>query len=104
MAQKKRITAPGAQSRRKQRQVIRYTTVGAVIVAVIFFCILIVQGYEMMQIYQEQQHVQQQLEQLQQRNKELEAEKEKLSDPKYIESVARDELGLVRPGEVPYIK
>ncbi len=104
MAQKKRITAPGAQSRRKQRQVIRYTTVGAVIVAVIFFCILIVQGYEMMQIYQEQQHVHQQLEQLQQRNKELEAEKAKLSDPKYIESVARDELGLVRPGEVPYIK
>ena len=38
------------------------------------------------------------------RNDELEQEKAMLQDPKTIEQVARDELGLVKPGEVPYVK
>jgi cell division protein FtsL len=36
-------------------------------------------------------------------NKSLAAEKEKLSMTEYIEKVAREQLGLVKPGEVPYI-
>ena len=46
----------------------------------------------------------QQLQELQQRNDELEQEKAKLQDPKNIENVAREQLGLVKPGEVPYVK
>ena len=55
-------------------------------------------------IYQEKQHIEQQLQELQQRNDELEQEKAKLQDPKNIENVAREQLGLVKPGEVPYVK
>ncbi|MDU1397599.1 MAG: septum formation initiator family protein [Veillonella parvula] len=53
---------------------------------------------------QEKQHIEQQLQELQQRNEELEQEKARLQDPKTIEGVAREELGLVKPGEVPYVK
>ena len=50
------------------------------------------------------QHIEQQLQELQQKNDELEQEKAKLQDPKNIENVAREQLGLVKPGEVPYVK
>ena len=57
-----------------------------------------------MAVYQEKQHIEQQLQELQQKNDELEQEKAKLQDPKNIENVAREQLGLVKPGEVPYVK
>lgn len=56
------------------------------------------------QIYQEKVQVEKQLEVLKEQNAKLEAEKEELSDPKTIEQVARKELGLVKPGEMPYVK
>jgi cell division protein FtsB len=37
---------------------------------------------------------------LTQRRQALEEELRRLGDPKYLERVAREELGLVRPGEV----
>lgn len=43
------------------------------------------------------------LEQLKQVNESLKEEKVRLATPAYIEKLARDELGLVKPGEVPYI-
>ena len=66
--------------------------------------LLLGQAYRLVAIYQEKQHIEQQLQELQQRNDELEQEKAKLQDPKNIESVAREQLGLVKPGEVPYVK
>lgn len=36
-------------------------------------------------------------------NNELVAEKDKLNQIEYIEKIAREELGLVKPGEMPYI-
>ena len=60
--------------------------------------------YRLVAVYQEKQHIEQQLQELKQRNEELEQEKAKLQDPKTIEGVAREELGLVKPGEVPYVK
>ena len=45
-----------------------------------------------------------QLEELKEENAKLEAEKEELSKPSNIESIARKELGLVKPGEMPYVK
>ena len=35
---------------------------------------------------------------------ELEQKKQDLQDPKKLEQKARDELGLVKPGEMPYVK
>ena len=37
------------------------------------------------------------------KNKELVQEKEALGHMEYIEKVAREELGLTKPGEIPYI-
>ena len=62
------------------------------------------QRIRLVAVYQEKQHIEQQLQELQQRNEELEQEKARLQDPKTIEGVAREELGLVKPGEVPYVK
>lgn len=44
-----------------------------------------------------------QLEQARQMNRALQEEKARLSNLQYIEKLAREELGLVKPGEIPYI-
>ena len=74
------------------------------IAVAVMVMLLLGQAYRLVAIYQEKQHIEQQLQELQQRNEELEQEKAKLQDPKTIENVAREELGLVKPGEVPYVK
>ena len=71
---------------------------------IVMVMLLLGQAYRLVAIYQEKQHIEQQLQELQQRNDELEQEKAKLQDPKNIENVAREQLGLVKPGEVPYVK
>lgn len=45
-----------------------------------------------------------QLEQLKQVNEAMVNEKQKLSTDAYVEKLAREELGLVKPGEVPYVR
>ena len=70
----------------------------------IMVLLLLGQAHRLVAVYQEKQHIEQQLQVLKQRNEELEQEKAKLQDPKTIEGVAREELGLVKPGEVPYVK
>lgn len=44
------------------------------------------------------------LEQLQQVNQSMLHEKQQLSTTAYVEKLAREELGLVKPGEVPYVR
>ncbi len=43
------------------------------------------------------------LETAKQAHEELQQEKAQLEDPVYIEKVAREDLGMVRKGELPYI-
>lgn len=43
------------------------------------------------------------MEALELRNKEIRTEIERHQSPEYVERVAREELGLVRPGETRYI-
>ncbi len=43
------------------------------------------------------------LEEARARNEALKAEREGLERPEYIEKVAREELGMTRDGEMPYI-
>lgn len=59
-----------------------------------------VQGYEMRQ---EARAIQQRIEQLKQENRRLSRELDYLKSDEYIEKVAREELGLVRPGDVPVV-
>lgn len=44
-----------------------------------------------------------QLEQAKRLNQELQEERNRLSTPAYVEKLAREQLGLVKPGEIPYI-
>lgn len=44
------------------------------------------------------------LEQLRQTQQSMMQEKQKLVSPEYVEKLAREELGLVKPGEVPYVR
>ncbi len=68
---------------------------------VIFVLVVIgekaVQGYEMRQ---EARALQRRIEQLRQENRGLSQELDYLRSDEYIEKVAREELGLVRPGDV----
>ena len=41
---------------------------------------------------------------LKKENEDLSEQKKLLEDDKHIEGVAREELGLVKPGEVPYVR
>ncbi|WP_298702949.1 cell division protein FtsL [uncultured Veillonella sp.] len=61
-------------------------------------------GYEWYQVEQQKKELQVQIEELKKKNEQLEQENAQLQDPKAIEAVAREELGLVKPGEVPYVK
>jgi cell division protein FtsL len=65
--------------------------------------ILAGQQVELNAINKEKEAVQQKIEQLQQTNASLNEERSKLNKPSYIEKLAREELGLVKPGEVPYV-
>ena len=75
-----------------------------IVIIACFAVLLVMQFYTLWQLRQEESHLQQQITELQKRNAELEAEKQRLQDPKEIEALAREKLGLVKPGEVPYVK
>ncbi|WP_245692649.1 FtsB family cell division protein [Sporomusa acidovorans] len=69
-----------------------------------YFCYAIIgQQTELARIHQETEMVNSRMAEAVELNKSLVAEKEKLNTATYIEKVAREQLGLVKPGEVPYI-
>lgn len=55
------------------------------------------------EVQQEKAAVQKQYEKEQAKNKELTEEKNELENPQYIEKIARDEFGMTKKGEVPYV-
>lgn len=75
-----------------------------IIVVIIGVYAIIHAAYDWYTISAQQKELQIQVEELKKKNEQLEEEKKQLQDPKAIEQVARDELGLVKPGEVPYVK
>lgn len=54
-------------------------------------------------IAQEKAEAEVKLNETRQINEQLTAEKADLSDPQKVEKIAREELGMVKPGELPYI-
>jgi cell division protein FtsB len=65
--------------------------------------VLVGQQTELNAVNREAEATRVRLEQMQQQNKSLVEEKARLGTPAYVEKLARDELGLVKPGEVRYI-
>ena len=69
-----------------------------------YFCYLVIaQQTELAKIRRETELVNSRMAEATEVNNSLIAEKEKLSTAAYIEKIAREQLGLVKPGEVPYI-
>lgn len=76
----------------------------ALLLLSVYFCYLVTDRYlELSSIRQETSAVSQQLNQAQIANQQLQAERDRLLAPSYIEKLAREQLGLVKPGEVPYV-
>lgn len=75
------------------------------VIAIVGYCVYVLVGQqaELNAVRSEEAATRVKLQQLQQTNKMLSEERIKLSTPAYVEKLARDELGLVKPGEVPYI-
>ena len=88
-------------ARRKYR--IRWIRVLVLLTAAYFIFLAVGQQFELYTIQRETYSLRGRIAELEQSNKALADEKTKLSSPDYVEKIARDELGLVKPGEVPYI-
>jgi cell division protein FtsL len=71
--------------------------------AAYFIFLAVGQQFELYTIQHETYSLRGRIAELEQSNKALADEKAKLSSPAYVEKIAREELGLVKPGEVPYI-
>ena len=59
------------------------------------------QEYRIYQIKQEQAATEQRIEALKKKKGELEAERKRLDDPRYIEKLAREDYNMVGKNEVP---
>ena len=68
-----------------------------------FIYLSIGQQIQLNAIGQETKSIQIEQAQFEQINTALKAERDALNDRRYVEKVAREELGLVKPGETPYI-
>ncbi|WP_434131783.1 Cell division protein FtsL [Sporomusa paucivorans] len=90
------------QKRRKSKQFSWFRL--CLLIMAGYFCYAVIdQQTELYQIRRETEVVNAQMAQAREVNSRLLAEKENLSTAAYIEKVAREQLGLVKPGEVPYI-
>lgn len=72
-----------------------------IILIVFFLGVLGRQEYKIYQIKKETQATQQRVEELQKAKADLEAERKRLDDPKYIEKLAREDHNMVGKNEVP---
>lgn len=75
-----------------------------VIVMAITTYVVVQNVYHFVKVQQQEAELVQEKARLEQEKENLETQKEDLQDPSKLEKKARDELGLVKPGEVPYVK
>lgn len=72
-----------------------------IVLVIIFLAILGRQEYKIHQIQKETEATQKRVEELQKVQADLEAERKRLYDPKYIEKLAREDHNYVKKDEVP---
>ena len=87
--------------RRKYR--VRWLRVLILFAAAYFVFLAVDQQFELYTIQRETMSLKDRINELEQSNKALADEKNRLASPSYVEKIAREQLGLVKPGEVPYI-
>lgn len=72
--------------------------------AILLLAFVIRSGYSIWVLREEIAAEEVKKQELMKENAELEARKKELQDPAVIERKARDDLGMVKPGELPYVK
>jgi len=82
---------------------IKWFNLIAIILSLYFIYLCIGQQSQLNAINNEADAVRVQLAQFQKTNAALKEERAALNDRKYVEKLAREELGLVKPGEFPYM-
>ena len=87
-------------SRRRRRKSNCFKVFMLVVLAICLF-VLGKQEYRIYQIKQEQAATEQRIEALKKKKAELEAERKRLDDPRYIEKLAREDYNMVGKNEVP---
>ncbi len=81
----------------------RFIICAFLVVIVYLGCLIIKQEWYLSEVRQETAITQERLNEAQNLNQKLKEEKSNLEKPEYVEKVAREELGMTKPGEVPYI-
>lgn len=71
---------------------------------VIFLAIMAFPIHDYIQLVRTKNQLQVEIDALREQNSALEEEKKQLETSSEIEKVAREQLGMVKPGEVPYVK
>lgn len=74
-----------------------------IIVIIVFAFKLVLNMRKVNKMESELNNLQQQVQEEVERNEELKEEIERVKSRDYIEKIARDELGLVKPGEILFI-
>lgn len=74
-----------------------------VVVTLITAFVLVQNVYHYVQVRQQEAELYQERDRMLKEKEDLETKKADLEDPAKLEKKARDELGLVKPGEVPYV-
>lgn len=74
-----------------------------VFAAIVLVCLVIVarQEYKIYQLKQEKAATQERIDALNEKKLQMEAERKKLDDPKYLEKLAREDYNMVGKNEVP---
>lgn len=89
------------RKRRRQPKIVRLFLFFIIFLSFLFLCQKLYSFYELQQQIHEAEVIR---EQLLQDKQDLEERKQELNDPAVLERKARDDLGMVKPGEVPYVK
>ena len=75
-----------------------------VVVTLITAIVVVQNAYHYIKIRQQEAQLFLERDKMAQESQYLETKKEELEDPAKLEKKARDDLGLVKPGEVPYVR
>ena len=87
----------------RQKYRVKWFRFVAIVLAFYFIYLCVGQQSQLNAIGKETDCMRTQLAQSQQVNATLKEEMNALQDHKYVEKLAREELGLVKPGESPYV-
>lgn len=89
--------------RSRHRYRVKWFKLVAIGLSLYFMYLYVGQQSQLNAINSETESIRMELTQFQQMNTALKEERDALNDRRYVEKLAREELGLVKPGEVPYI-